>query len=155
MEHLPVILLYGSVGLVNGWNKAFVLILSIPLGVCWSWAAISGLPEPFYYCMPVEALYEEYVFAGTSRKNHTRFYALKCKYHYGNRGYQEKSWDHYIRSDVEKKFTVGSTIKIWVNKKNPREFKVKRYHGMFAYALLLIIGLSCLGAAVKVIEGMF
>ncbi len=107
------------------------------------------------YCMPVEALYEEYVFAGTSRKNHTRFYALKCKYHYGNRGYQEKSWDHYIRSDVEKKFTVGSTIKIWVNKKNPREFKVKRYHGMFAYALLLIIGLSCLGAAVKVIEGMF
>lgn len=182
MEHLPVILLCGSVGLViicislkdrspgwiilfligawfialpvcliNGWNKAFALLLSIPLGVLWTWAAISGLLEPFYYCMPVEALYEDYVFVRTSRRNHTRFYALKCKYHYGNRGYQEKSRDHYTQSKIEKKFTVGSTMQIWVNKKNPREFKARRYDGMFAYALLLIVGLGFLGVAGKVI----
>lgn len=182
MEHLPIILLCGAVGLVfigealrerssgrvilfligawfialpvclvNGWNKAFALILSIPLGSWWTWAAVSGLMEPLYYCIPVEALYKEYVFVGTSRRNHSRFYALKCNYHYGKRGYQEKSWDHYTKGDIEKKFTVGSTLQIWVNKKNPREFKVKRYHGMFAYGLLLVIGIGCLYAAGKVI----
>lgn len=137
--------------LVNGWNKAFVLLLALPLGIWWTWAAVSGLLEPHYYCIPTEAFYEEYVFAGTSRRNHTRFYALKCKYHHGNRGYQEKSRDHYTESDIKKKYTVGSTLQIWVNKKNPREFKVKRYHGTVAYLLLLVVSISFLCIAGKII----
>ena len=137
--------------LVNGWNKAFVLLLALPLGIWWTWAAVSGLLEPLYYCIPTEAFFEEYVFVRTSRRNHTRFYALKCKYHHGNRGYREKSRDHYMESDIKKKYTVGSTLQIWVNKKNPREFKVKRYHGTGAYLLLLIIGIGFLCIVGKVI----
>jgi hypothetical protein len=106
--------------------------------------------EPLYYCVATEAFYEKYVFVGASRRNRTRFYALKCKYHYGKRGYQEKSSDHYTQSKVEKKFLMGSEIQIWVNKKNPGEFKVRRYHGMFAYALLLVLGLAFLGIAWKI-----
>jgi len=182
MEHLPVILLCGSVGLiliwiaikdrspgwmllffigawfiampiclVNGWNKAFALLVTIPLGGLWTWGAVSGLTEPLRFCIPTEAVYEEYVFVRTSRRNHTRFYALKCKYHYGNRGYQEKSQDHYTQSKIEKKFTVGSTVQIWVNKKNSREFKAKRFHGMFAYSLLLMVGIGFVEIAVRVI----
>ncbi|MBQ7863242.1 MAG: hypothetical protein IJ353_02120 [Lachnospiraceae bacterium] len=137
--------------LVNGWNKAFVLLITVPLGILWVAGAVSGLLEPFYYCIPADAEYEEYVFVGSSRRNHTRFYALKCKYHYGNRGYQEKSRDRYTQGSIEKKFSVGSTMQIWINKKNPKEFKAKRYHGMFAYSLLLVIGIGFLCIAGKVI----
>ena len=182
MEHLPIILLCGLLGLfligvaikdntpgrsillfigiwfialpvclINGWSKAFALLVTVPLGALWTAGAVSGLLEPFHYCIETEAQYKEYVFAGTSKRNHTRFYALKCSYQHGKRGYTERSHDHYTQSQIEKNFTVGSTIPIWVNKKNPKEFKVKRFHGMFAYSLLLMLGLGFLGVAVKIV----
>ena len=135
------------------WYKAFALLLTIPLGGLWTLKAVLMVIEPFTYCISGEGMYIKSVFdhAGKGRRSrHKKYYSLECNFRSNGKGYQRKSEDSYTLDEINKKYTEGGMIPIWISRKNPMQFKVRRWEGFGAGLLLLLIGVGFIGVAVKV-----
>lgn len=132
------------------WYRAFLLLITVPLGGLWTVMAISGLLEPFQYAIRGEGRVVQIVYDHKSRRG-TKFYKVECNFGHAGKGYQRSSEDYYLLQKLEKKYTVGETIPIWINRKNPLLFRVKRYFGELSFAILLGIGIGFLGIAAGVI----
>lgn len=136
--------------LALGWTTVYALMVTIPLGFLWTAIAIHGITSPFRFCIKHEATYLQPVF-DHSRNGRHKYYALGCQIKSGRHTRQLKSCDWYDLSFIEKRYVPNSTVAVWVNKKNDNEFRVRRYFSVGSMFLLLFLGITFLGFALKLI----
>lgn len=120
------------------WSKAFMLLLCVPLGTLCTIMAIVGITRPLRYCVKAEGVYIKLQRRGWL----SSFYHLECRFHSNGKGYQRVSEDFYTLRQWQKKYVEGTTFTIWIHKKDPMKFQVKRFFGVPANILMLFLGIG-------------
>ena len=146
---IGIYFIFLPISLALGWNKVFIIMLTLPLGLLWTIMAFLGITSPFRYRIKREATYIQPIYEHKGRNHSTKYYVLQCRIPVGKHIRQINSEDWYELSLIEKKYTPGTTITVWVNKKHEERFLVRRFSGVVSHLFLILPGIGFLVIAIK------
>lgn len=151
---LGVYFIFLPITLALGWNKLFLLMLALPLGLFWTIMSLISVTEPFRYCIKKEVTYIQPIYAHKGWKSSTKYYALQCRVPVGRHIRQLQSKDWYRLPHIEKTYTPNTTLTVWVNKKHEDHFLVRRFFGVGANLCLLLPGIIILVIGIRLLLDM-
>ena len=124
---------------------------SIVLGFCAVFCIITFCFAKYQvkHCkVPIEAMYLYYNRYYGGKGQHS--YAPVFRYTYQGKEYESQTYESYSFRKLNKLFTSGQRVNIWINEKNPKRCVTKRRVSA-VYYLIFLIGIICLIASISVI----